>query len=77
MTFEEKAGVVISQLRADRDRLQNALEMIRTETKALIENVPYIRPFENIEIVQYTKGFIDGVNSTLDLIDKYTIENEK
>ena len=31
MTLEEKAEVVISQLRADRDRLQNIIEQIRTE----------------------------------------------
>lgn len=31
MTFEEKAEVVISQLRADRDRLQNIIEQIRAE----------------------------------------------
>jgi hypothetical protein len=31
MTFEEKAEIVISQLRADRDRLQNIIEQIRTE----------------------------------------------
>lgn len=31
MTFEEKAEVIISQLRADRDRLQNIIEQIRAE----------------------------------------------
>jgi hypothetical protein len=31
MTFEEKAEIVISQLRADRDRLQNIIEQIRAE----------------------------------------------
>ena len=31
MTFEKKAEIVISQLRADRDRLQNIIEQIRTE----------------------------------------------
>ena len=31
MIFEEKAEIVISQLRADRDRLQNIIEQIRTE----------------------------------------------
>jgi hypothetical protein len=31
MTFEEKTEIVISQLRADRDRLQNIIEQIRTE----------------------------------------------
>ena len=31
MIFEEKAEIVISQLRADRDRLQNIIEQIRAE----------------------------------------------
>ena len=31
MTFDEKAEVVISQLREDRDRLQNIIEQIRAE----------------------------------------------
>ena len=31
MTFEEKAEIVISQLRADRDRLQNIIEQIKAE----------------------------------------------
>ena len=31
MTFEEKTEIVISQLRADRDRLQNIIEQIRAE----------------------------------------------
>lgn len=31
MIFEDKAEIVISQLRADRDRLQNALDNIRSE----------------------------------------------
>ncbi len=31
MTFEDKAGIVISQLREDRDRLQNIIDKIREE----------------------------------------------
>ena len=31
MTFEDKTVIVISQLRADRDRLQNAIDNIRAE----------------------------------------------
>ena len=31
MIFEEKAEIVISQLRADRNRLQNIIEQIRAE----------------------------------------------
>lgn len=29
MTFEDRAGIIISQLRADRDRLQTILDEIR------------------------------------------------
>lgn len=48
MTFEDKTEVVISQLRADRDRLQNAFDNIRAEIMALEsqypidDNTPYI-----------------------------------
>ena len=31
MTLEDKAEIVISQLREDRDRLQNIIEQIRAE----------------------------------------------
>lgn len=31
MTFEDKAAIVISQLRKDRDRLQHNIEQIRAE----------------------------------------------
>lgn len=35
MTFEDKAKIVIAQLRADRDRLQGALDKIRSEIMRL------------------------------------------
>ena len=34
MTYEEKSAIVISQLRADRDRLQDTLNKIRAEIEA-------------------------------------------
>ena len=34
MTFEDKAEIVFSQLRADRDRLQNAIDKIRAEIQS-------------------------------------------
>lgn len=37
MTFEDKAEIVISQLRADRDRLQNAIDEIRAEIDKIYE----------------------------------------
>lgn len=33
MTYEEKAAIVIAQLRADRDRLQDSLDKIRAEIR--------------------------------------------
>lgn len=30
-----------------------------------------LMPFDSIEKVKYTTGFIDGLGSTLDVIDKY------
>lgn len=37
MTFDDKAVIVISQLRADRDRLQNAIDKIRAEIDKIYE----------------------------------------
>lgn len=78
--FQQKAEVVISQLRADRDRLEDAIEKIRAE----------ITEYGSIW-VQYTiKGRtdkdIDGIvenaikqakDQVLYIIDKHTKEREK
>ena len=66
MTFEEKAGIVISQLRADRDRLLDALGKIRVEIVDMKEGISSYfndRPWV----------FKDEV---LQIIDKYTAEEE-
>ena len=45
MTFEDKAGVVISQLRADRDRLLTILDEIKAEIAYTSEKITeVIRP---------------------------------
>lgn len=68
MTFEEKAEVVISQLRADRDRLQNIIEQIRAEIEELIEEL-------DIDD-DYQKGVSLGLENSLEIIDKHKTEIE-
>lgn len=65
MTFEEKAEIVISQLRADRDRLLDALDKIRAEIEQHRRKTQGIDPY-------------DLVGDCLDIIDKYKgIEREE
>jgi hypothetical protein len=61
--FEHKAGIVISQLRADRDRLQDAIEKIRGEI---------IETFESSECAEES----GCLNQILEIIDKHTVESE-
>lgn len=63
MTFEEKAEIVFSQLRADRDRLQNAINKIRAE----IEKSLYFECSDN----SYDKGHNDATKRALEIIDKH------
>jgi len=67
MTYEQKSAVVISQLRADRDRLLDALDKIRAE----------IAEFEE-EVFHRTKDYSDyaAVRHCLDIIDKYKAKGE-
>ena len=65
MTYEEKSGIVISQLRADRDRLQDALDKMRAEIKATSHGKWYV-------------GRLDGkteevllMDEVMEIIDKY------
>lgn len=65
MTYEEKSGIVISQLRADRDRLQKAFDKIRKEIKATSHGKWYV-------------GRVDGkteevllMDEVIEIIDKY------
>lgn len=64
MTFEDKAEIVIAQLRADRDRLADALDKIRAEIEELD------RHYDN----DYFSGNNDPMykcNEVLQIIDKY------
>lgn len=67
--FQQKAEVVISQLRADRDRLADAIEKIRAE---IIEN--------SIEDYKYhgcgSDELIIDTSLVLEIIDKHTKERE-
>ena len=65
MTFEDKAGVVISQLRADRDRLQTILDEIKAEIKHFM-----------YEINPSSSESDYACNYILDIIDKYKAESE-
>ena len=62
--FERKAEIVISQLRADRDRLQDALDKIRKEIK---------EHADRLEDSLYG----DGMRHCIDIIDKYKVESEE
>lgn len=67
MTYEEKSEIVISQLRADRDRLQEALDKMRAEIKAL-------NPVDYVSMSSYEghRGASDMKDDVLRIIDKFT-----
>lgn len=67
MTFEEKSAIVISQLRADRNRLQDAIEKMRAE---IMDTGAYEQE------VNGKTEFLEGINYCLKVIDKYTAESE-
>lgn len=77
MTFEDKAEIVIAQLRKDRDRLADALDKIRAEIEQLPTKTrtnwdgccPDI-DYPEIEYVDVDK------NKLLGIIDKYKTESE-
>lgn len=60
--FDKRAEVIISQLRADRDRLQNALDSIRDEIAEFEEEV-FHRP--NTDYSDYA-----AVRHCLEIVDK-------
>ena len=64
MTFEDKAVIVISQLRADRDRLQNAIDKIRAE----------ISEYKDEKIIHAERN--EMIDIVLEIIDKH-LENLK
>ena len=62
MPIKGESGIVISQLRADRDRLQETIEKIRAEIKEETRFCPL--------------SLIEGLERALEIIDKYTAEKE-
>lgn len=65
MTFEDKAVIVISQLRADRDRLQNAIDKIRAE----------IAEYKDNKIIHAERN--EMIDIVLEIIDKYRGQEPK
>ena len=59
MTFEDKTVIVISQLRADRDRLQNAIDKIRAE----------ISEYKDDKIIHAERN--EMIDIVLEIIDKH------
>lgn len=57
MTYKEKSSIVISQLRADRDRLQDALDKIRAEIDKIYEREG--SSFDCLNALDDLKEFID------------------
>ena len=45
MESEDKAKIIISQLRSDRDRLLGVLDKIRTEIEALPKTYPFVNHY--------------------------------
>ena len=62
MTFEEKAAIVIEQLRADRDRLLGVLDKIRAEIEQITDTMgvrynPYVNKIDVLQIIdKYREG---------------------
>lgn len=68
MTYEQKSYIVISQLRADRDRLLDAFDKIRAEIADLADSDAY---------GNYQQGFKFGLMRAAQIIDKYKAESEE
>lgn len=78
--FQQKAEVVISQLRADRDRLADAIEKIRAEISEYGSIwVQYtIKGTTNKDIEDIVENTIkQAKNQVLYIIDKHTKESEE
>lgn len=71
--FKKKAEVVISQLRADRDRLEDVIEKMKAEIKQ-------VKSIMNEEIINHDRkdliNFVNGLNQSLAIIDTHTKESE-
>ena len=67
--FKQKAEVVISQLRADRDRLEKAIKDIREEIEYMRNKVKPLDDFSDRGM--YADGKIAAYDYALAVIDKY------
>ena len=68
--WKQKSAIVISQLRADRDRLLQAIGDIRAEIQVTIDE-------ERTGNGNINKGVVIGLQMALDTIDKYKVESEE
>lgn len=69
MTYEDKAEIVISQLREDRDRLLKAIDNIKAEITSKYDSIPF-------RYNDYDDGWIDGLEWALSVINKYVSAKE-
>ena len=67
MTLEDKAEIIISQLREDRDRLQNIIEQIRAEIEQTAKDYDKFADYRRV----------CGLWIALEIIDKYKSESEE
>jgi len=70
--FKQKAEVVISQLRADRDRLEKAIEDIRDEIEQMQVNTAGSGFYVSVNDVVKINSFTSGLKTALQIIDKHT-----
>lgn len=76
MTFEDKAKVVIAQLRADRDRLQGALDKIRSEIMRLDYDLDTVE-YDHDDMAQTEMIHTICREEVLQIIDKYMAEGSE
>ena len=69
MTYEQKSAIVISQLRADRDRILDAFDKIKAEI--------YLKRHDYMLTGNYYDGVRFGLMLAYQIIDKYKAESEE
>lgn len=72
MTYEQKSAIVISQLRADRDRLLDAFGKIRAEIEEYEATIDNAISEDELKIEGMKEAYID----CLEIIDKYKAESD-
>ena len=63
MTFEEKAGIIISQLRTDNDRLQNAIKTLGEDMRLCQKSIT-------------DEKVLMGFNMAVTICNKHLAEND-